>query len=522
MTGLLLYALAVSVMLGAAAALAEPVLRALRLPIRWGWAAAMAGSVALGAWALLAPPPTPSTGPDITVAQGPATSTAPSATPAATSPWSPVVPITALATRLPRAVEGSLARAADLLPTPPATAAPWLVAGWGASTALLLALLAGGLLRHARRRRGWPIVRIAGQTARLSPGRTPADGPAVAGLARPEIILPRWALDLPEPELRLVLRHEAEHRSARDPQLLAAAALLVSLCPWNPALWWQLRRLRDAVELDCDTRVLRAEGTRRPYAELLLRVGARKPALHHASAGVASPFPFAFPAIRGSTSQLERRLRAMRPFRVRPLPLAAGASAAILLAVSACMSDRPTPVEVETHSAVEPTASLVEERLPAAVQEIRLGREGEGAELHGESVLLRGDAVEYRVEELPRAPEAPHLEFEVSEERMEAELIRLDPEPGAEDSPSVRIRMNTPTPPTAEPLYVVDGVIVAAGSDILRDLEPTDIESIEVLKGAAAAERYGSRASNGVIHILTTASAEWRARNPPPTRPGGP
>jgi TonB-dependent SusC/RagA subfamily outer membrane receptor len=51
-----------------------------------------------------------------------------------------------------------------------------------------------------------------------------------------------------------------------------------------------------------------------------------------------------------------------------------------------------------------------------------------------------------------------------------------------------------------EPLYIVDGVILAAG---LQGIDAADIESIEVVKGAAAASLYGSRAGNGVVQVTT-------------------
>lgn len=51
-----------------------------------------------------------------------------------------------------------------------------------------------------------------------------------------------------------------------------------------------------------------------------------------------------------------------------------------------------------------------------------------------------------------------------------------------------------------EPLYIVDGVIL--GSSI-ADINPSDIESVEVVKGAAAASLYGSRAAAGVVQITT-------------------
>ena len=50
------------------------------------------------------------------------------------------------------------------------------------------------------------------------------------------------------------------------------------------------------------------------------------------------------------------------------------------------------------------------------------------------------------------------------------------------------------------PLYIVDGIAI---SGTLPDINPQDIESVEVVKGAAASSLYGSRAGNGVIQITT-------------------
>src|SRR5439155_729417 len=51
-----------------------------------------------------------------------------------------------------------------------------------------------------------------------------------------------------------------------------------------------------------------------------------------------------------------------------------------------------------------------------------------------------------------------------------------------------------------DPLYIVDGVII---NGALPDINPGDIESVEVVKGAAGASLYGARAGNGVINITT-------------------
>ena len=57
---------------------------------------------------------------------------------------------------------------------------------------------------------------------------------------------------------------------------------------------------------------------------------------------------------------------------------------------------------------------------------------------------------------------------------------------------------------TPGPLFVVDGVFLNQGQSVTtQDIEAMDIESIEVIKGAAAASLYGSRAAAGVIAITT-------------------
>jgi len=65
---------------------------------------------------------------------------------------------------------------------------------------------------------------------------------------------------------------------------------------------------------------------------------------------------------------------------------------------------------------------------------------------------------------------------------------------------SVRLRGSTNIGSGNGPLYIVDGVILSASQ---VDIDAMDIESMEVVKGAAAAALYGSRAASGVINIRT-------------------
>lgn len=79
---------------------------------------------------------------------------------------------------------------------------------------------------------------------------------------------------------------------------------------------------------------------------------------------------------------------------------------------------------------------------------------------------------------------------------------------------SIRLRGPSTIAGSSDPLYIVDGIILSNSSselvdlggntqNRLADINPNDIEKIEVIKGAAAAAIYGSRASNGVVQIFT-------------------
>src|SRR5690606_34099342 len=81
---------------------------------------------------------------------------------------------------------------------------------------------------------------------------------------------------------------------------------------------------------------------------------------------------------------------------------------------------------------------------------------------------------------------------------------------GGQPGSGTNLLLRTPTSinKSTFPLVVVDGVILSQSfGGSTADLESLDIESIEVVKGAAAASLYGSRAANGVIQIRTRRGA---------------
>lgn len=90
---------------------------------------------------------------------------------------------------------------------------------------------------------------------------------------------------------------------------------------------------------------------------------------------------------------------------------------------------------------------------------------------------------------------------------------------------TVRLRGTSSFISGSDPLYIVDGVIVDNSSSTLRDLgsrgnvqnrladiNPADIERVEIIRGAAAAALYGSRANNGVVQIFTKRGSVGRSR----------
>src|SRR6185437_15396443 len=78
------------------------------------------------------------------------------------------------------------------------------------------------------------------------------------------------------------------------------------------------------------------------------------------------------------------------------------------------------------------------------------------------------------------------------------EVLNTGNKPG--DGVSVRVRGRRSFNAGNDPLYVIDGVPITGG---LNDINPGDIESMEILKDASATAIYGSRGANGVIIITT-------------------
>jgi bla regulator protein blaR1 len=268
----ILYGSAVALLLALAACAAERGLRPWKLPSRWVWLAALLAS-------LLLPP----------LVRFAARAASPAPTPRLARPVAtranPVIPIT-----LGDGFAHASASWGERMERP-------LRMAWGTLSGLFSATLLVSARRLRRRRRRWAPATVAGTPVLVSERM----GPALVGVLRPAIVLPRWALDADEHTQRLMVAHEREHLEAGDGRLLGIALGCLVLTPWNLPMWWIARRLRHAIELDCDRRVLRRGVESRAYGELLLRV----------SQGPAPGFAVATPLLGEPVSYLERRIRAM-------------------------------------------------------------------------------------------------------------------------------------------------------------------------------------------------------------------
>lgn len=76
-------------------------------------------------------------------------------------------------------------------------------------------------------------------------------------------------------------------------------------------------------------------------------------------------------------------------------------------------------------------------------------------------------------------------------------------------APSIRVRGTGSISADSAPLVIIDGYPVPGG---LSDLNPSDVKSIEILKDAASAAIYGSRAANGVIMVTTKSGTADKAK----------
>jgi bla regulator protein BlaR1 len=191
-----------------------------------------------------------------------------------------------------------------------------LRSAWLAASVVVVLWLVATQRRLRRRLRVYPSRIVDGERVLVSSDF----GPAVVGIVQPQIVLPEWALAMGDSDRRIIVAHETEHRRAHDPLLAAVALIVVAALPWNAPLWWQLRRLRLAIEIDCDRRVVSRRG-HDPYAYGMLLLATRER---------ASRFTLAL-AMAAMRSGLGRRVEALVDGRRRSAALRSSSLAAAVV-----------------------------------------------------------------------------------------------------------------------------------------------------------------------------------------------
>lgn len=90
------------------------------------------------------------------------------------------------------------------------------------------------------------------------------------------------------------------------------------------------------------------------------------------------------------------------------------------------------------------------------------------------------------------------------------QILSTGGSPNSAQTIQIRAISSINTSQNNEPLIIIDGVPVRGGGSSLSDINPNDIESMSVLKGAAASALYGQEAANGVIMIVTKSGKDGK------------
>jgi beta-lactamase regulating signal transducer with metallopeptidase domain len=229
-----------------------------------------------------------------------------------------------------------------------------------------VALLGRAIASQLRARRlavvGERIDLADGLDVRLCDG---IDSPAVTGVVRPVLLLPRAARAWPARRMRVVLAHELAHVRRRDTlaQLVADAAC--ALHWFNPLVWVVASRLRVERELAADDAVLASGVAASSYAEELLAVAGASTAgaLAMAERGSLEQRVVAILAVRRARGPLARRGAA--------LLVAGGVAVAV---VAACASPEPAARvaadDLQTESTPTAAAGSTDPAAQSAAEEV--------------------------------------------------------------------------------------------------------------------------------------------------------
>lgn len=387
----------------------------------------------------------------------------------------------------------------------------WLLAAWGFASAFLLARLVGAVVLVRRRSRTWS-ARDDGDGVVLYTGGT---GPAVSSTRGGAILLPQWFGELDERSRRLVLAHEKEHLRAGDHRLALAAEIATAVLPWNLPIWYLAARLRRALELDCDRRVLRSTSCDvRDYADALLSVAGRAVA----SGSTAVPFLESESALRERIEALAGGTPARPGLRVAGL-------AVLLLCVGFAASILPSPGPAWSASPATPASQVFYDRAghpvdapeffpepigpPVSVDSVRqrhptaFGPESEGGWPRVMICLsATGDVVTAQAGSAADTPAARAAVRLARERRYWPAFDDGEPVPVCFRRATAFRLPGTPSDLELGPGWVVDGERV--DDEALLEVDPRTVDSIYHLDEEQVEDRFGLSGVGHGLRVLET------------------
>lgn len=276
-----------------------------------------------------------------------------------------------------------------------------------------------------------------------------------------------------EQELQEIIRHEFIHVKQRHTTDILLSELLCLLNWYNPFAWLIRHSIRQNLEFIADHHVLQGGLDRKQYQYLLLKV------IGVPAFAITSQFNF---------SSLKKRIAMMNKMRSAKVHLVKFLFVLPLVTVSLLAfrnaAIKQDILEMTTHATLAATSIETPVQAPAYPASAKLMQ------------VMQTDTVPVKLQ-LRRADSAQVLIIQPSVAKDDSTRIIIDATRNGPGSP-IRIK-GTPLP--TEVLFIVDGE--EQQEDVLKTLNPDDIQSISVLKDASSVALYGERGRNGVILVTT-------------------
>jgi TonB-dependent SusC/RagA subfamily outer membrane receptor len=274
-----------------------------------------------------------------------------------------------------------------------------------------------------------------------------------------------------EHELKEIIRHEFIHVKQRHTTDILWSEVVCMLNWYNPFAWLIRQAIRQNLEFIADHQVLKAGLDRRQYQYLLLKV-VGVPAF-----AIANQFNF---------SSLKKRIAMMNKMRSAKvhlikflfvLPLVT----ILLLAFRSVAIDRAVVEEAEKAAAIEEIINDITSQ-PAPVVPVK--------DTVPVTNSVKGKITAVRTDSARTITIVGRYGYDSTRYVIDASL----------EGPGNPYRARRQYP---DVLYVIDGVVQEKGDEALNNINPDNISSINVLKGASAEALYGEKGKDGVIVITS-------------------